>query len=501
MRISSLSLTTTQRLYLLRASRALRADVLRGRMLVDSYHSKDISVRSKDVYSRSIRGSSHPFNSDLYNSSASSVDLLLPSSTALGADGELPPSPPMTLNPSNSVLDSSAQRYRDLAHMRIRRRGKVKGLVETWERERGAVSGSEGSMSGSDAESDSDIPSTESPQLSNSTTSPSNLQPPYTSFMVNEDEPTIEDLLTSFGPIEGARAWEEDCGLGETVKRIPTSALAPLPSAHKGVAAFEIDAESTEYSFDRHPSKLSVSGIGRANKQKRVVTAIFTGSSDRRMDTASETKPVNEVPPTNTDLGEVIDIHDDPEIEIAAVESVALYEDGFIAKQVALPPSDDDAIIAALEASIENIREQLETFRVRLEVVEAQITTQEAANQAQLHPEYALRPLDEHQPNPSVIRARVPDTDDFIFVDYNLGLKHFARSIIARTMGWIYPYSHPIAHPRSDAKAPRSREASRLPVRPRFLPAFRLPYMVMFSFMLCAAVLRKVAFGKDVRGR
>jgi hypothetical protein len=219
------------------------------------------------------------------------------------------------------------------------------------------------------------------------------------------------------------------------------------------------------------------------------------------MDTASETKPVNEVPPTNTDLGEVIDIHDDPEIEIAAVESVALYEDDFIAKQVALPPSDDDAIIAALEASIENIREQLETFRVRLEVVEAQITTQEAANQAQFHPEDALRPLDERQPNPSLIRARVPDTDDFIFVDYNLGLKNFARSIIARTMGWIYPYSHPIAHPRPDAKAPRSREANRLPVRPRFLPAFRLPYMVMFSFVLCAAVLRKVAFGKDVRGR
>lgn len=392
----------------------------------------------------------------------------------------------MTLNPSNSVSDSSAQRYRDLAHMRIRRRGKVKGLVDTWERERGTVSGSEGSMSGSDAESDSDIPSTESPQLSNSTTSLCNPHPPYTSLVENEDEPTIEDLLTSSGSIEGARAWEEDYGLGETVKRIPTSALAPLPSAPKGVAAFEIDAGSTEYSFDRNPSKLS--GSGRANKQKRVVTAIFTGSSDGRMDTPSETKPVDEVPPTNTDLGEVIDIHDDPEIEIAAVESVAV------------PPSDDDAIIAALEASIENIREQLETFRIRLEVVEAQIMTQEAANQTQFHPEDALRPLDERLPNPSFIRARVPDTDDFIFLDYNLGLKNFACSIIARTMGWIYPYSHPIAHPRPDAKA-RSREASRLPVRPRFLPAFRLPYMVIFSFVLCAAVLRKVAFGKDVRGR
>ncbi|OJA08275.1 hypothetical protein AZE42_03781 [Rhizopogon vesiculosus] len=495
--LASLSLTAAQQLYLLKASRALRADILRSRIWVDSYHSKDISARSKDVYTRSIRGSNSGFNGSLYRSSASSVDLVLQPSASIGADEELPPSPAMTLNRSNSVSDSSAQRYRDLAHMRIRRRGKVKGLVETWERERGTVSGSEGSMSGSDAESDSDIPSVGSPPppaLSNSTSSLSIPPPPYTSLRDNEDEPTIEELLTSSGPIEGARAWEEDCGLGETVKWIPTGTPTPLPFAPlppKEATSFEINAESTECSVDCNLSKLSVSRSGRANKQKRVVTAIFTGGSGGTIDNSSESGAVDEVPQANTTPG-VINIRDDAEIEVAAVESAAQPDDVFLApEQVARQPSDDDAVITALEVSIANTRAQLETFRVRLEAVEAQIVTQEAAHQAQFHPEDARLPPNEHQPC-----IRLPDEVDFVFSDYNLGLRNFARSILARTMGWIYP---PVVRHRPVGKAPRSREASRSPVRPPVLAALRLPYMIIFSFVLCAAVLRRLAFGRGVQ--
>ncbi|KAG1735351.1 uncharacterized protein EDB91DRAFT_1145060 [Suillus paluster] len=501
--LASLSLTTAQRFYLLEVSRALRADVIRGRIWVDSYHSKDISAHSKDVYARSTRSSNSPFNSKFYNLSnfsTSSVDLILPPSASILADGELPLSPTMTLNRSNSISDSSAQRYRDLARMRMRRRGKVKGLVETWERERGAASGSESSMSGSDADSDSDIPSAESPlpsTLSNPTTSQSNPPPAYTSLREIEDEPTIEELLAPSGPVNGARAWEEDYALGETVKRIPTNTPAPLPLAStppNAAAAVEINADLNGPSV----SKFSVLGNGRAHMQKRIVTAIFTGGSDGKMDTISESKPVDEVPQADLDLGEVSDITDAAELEVAVVESAA-SEGVSLAPEQSAAPSDDDAIIAVLEASIASTRAQLEAFRARLEAVEAQVTTQEAVNQASVHPEETRRPSSEHHAiDRPYIRDRVPAPDDIMFSDYNLGLKEFTRSMIARTMGWIYPYSHPVAQPRPEVKAARSREPSVSLVRPR-VPTFRLSYVIVFSFVLCAAVLRRV--GKSIRGR
>ncbi|KAG2115010.1 hypothetical protein DEU56DRAFT_179377 [Suillus clintonianus] len=495
--LASLSLTTAQRLYLLEASRALRADVLRGRIWVDSHHSKDIPAHSKGVYARPTRSSNSPFNSEFYNFSTSSVDLILPPSASIGVDGELPLSPAVTMNRSNSVSDSSAQRYKDLAHMRIRRRGKVKGLVDTWERESGAVSGSDGSVSGSDADSDSDSPSVESPPppvLPNSTISLSNPPPPYTSLRGIEDEPTIEELLTSSGPIKGARAWEEDYGLGETVKRIPTSTPAPLPLAPTSLrvaTAVEINADPNESSVECNLSKLIDLGNGRANTQKRIVTAIFTGSSDRKMDTTSYSIPVDDVPQANVDPGEVVDIIDAAELEVTAVESaegITLVPD-----QVAAP-SDDDTLIAVLEASIASTRVQLEAFRARLEIIEAQVATQEATY---LRPEEARQPLDEHQ---LIYRScdPAPAPDDIMFSDYHLGLKSFVRSIIARTVGWFYPYSHLGARPRPEVKAARSGEPSFF-VLPRILPAFRLSYVIMFSIALCAAVLRRV--GKSMRGR
>ncbi|KAG1774519.1 hypothetical protein EV702DRAFT_528018 [Suillus placidus] len=496
--LASLSLTPGQRLYLLEASRALRAEVLRGRIWVDSYHSKNISAHSKDIYTRSTRNSNSLFNSELYNFSTSSVDLILPPSASIGADGV---SPVVTLNRSNSVSDSSAQRYRDLARMRARRRGQVKGIVDTWERERGAVSGSEGSTSGSDADSDSDIPSAESPPppaLSNSTISLTNPPPPYTSLKEIEDEPTIEELLASSGPIKGARAWEEDCGLGETVKRIPASTPAPLSLASTPpmVAVVETNADSNESSVKFNLNKFSDLRNGRTNTQKRIVTAIFTGGSDK-MHSASDSVPVDDVPQDNLHPGGVMNILDAAEFEVTAVESaegVSLAPD-----QVAVP-SDDDNVIAVLEASIASTRAQLEAFRARLEIVEAQVAAQEAVNHAYLRPEEAQQPRNAHQPiDHSCIHDPFPAPDDIVFSGHHLGLRSFARSIITRTMGWLYPYSHPGAHPRPEVKATRSQAPSFPLVRPRILPEFRLSYVIMFSFVLCAAVLRKV--GKTMRRR
>lgn len=493
--LASMSLTPDQRLYLLDASRALRADVLRGRIWVDSYQSKDTHAHSKGLYPRPTRSANSPFNCDLYNFSTSSVDLMLPSSAFIGADGNLPPSPAVTLNRSNSVSDSSAQRYRDLAHMRIRRRGQVKGLVDTWERDRGAVSGSEGSMSGSDADSDNDIPSPElpiPPTLSNSTKIIINPPPPYTSLKEIEDEPTIEELLTSSGPIKGARAWEEDYGLGETVKRAPAGTPAPLPLASTSprvAAAVEIKTDTNEASVECNLSKFTDLGNGRAHTQKRIVTAIFTGDSDK-MDSASDSIPMNHVSQANLDPEKAVGIVDAAELDVTAVESpegVSLAPD-----QVAAP-SDDDAIIAALEESVASTRAQLEAFRTRLEVVEAKVAAQEAANHAYLRLEEAEQPVNKRQPidHPCILDP-CPAPDDIVFFGYHIGLRSFARSIIARTMGWLYPYSHIGAHPR-----PKVKSISL--ARPRILPEFRLSYMIMFSFVLCATILRKV--GKTMRRR
>ncbi|KAH7918197.1 hypothetical protein BV22DRAFT_1200067 [Leucogyrophana mollusca] len=159
--LQNASLPPTRITSLLEASRTLRADVIKSRIWVDSYHSKHISAHSNDVYrgdTASLFGTTGaPFNNELYNSSSSSVDLLLPSASNVPAttDLVLPPSPAITMHRPNSIAvsDASAQRYRDLARIRVRRRGKVKGLVENWERERtgtGSVSGSEGSISGSE---------------------------------------------------------------------------------------------------------------------------------------------------------------------------------------------------------------------------------------------------------------------------------------------------------------------------------------------------------------
>jgi hypothetical protein len=352
-------------------------------------------------------------------------------------------------------------------------------------------------MSGSDPDSDNDIPSAESPPppaLSNSTISIINPPPPYTSLKEIEDEPTIEELLTSSGPIKGARAWEEDYGLGETIKRVPVGTPDPLPlaSASPRVAvavAVEINADTHESSVECNLSKFTDLGNGRANTQKRIVTAIFTGGSDK-MDSASDSIPVDDVSQADLDPGEFVSIVDAAELDVTAVESTGGIS---LAPDQDAAPSDDDTVIAVLGESIASTRAQLEAFRARLEIVEAQVAAQEAANHAYLHFEDAEQPVNKRQPvdHPCILDP-CPAPDDIVFFGYHIGLRSFARSIIARTMGWLYPYSHLGAHPR-----PKVKSVS--PVRPRILPEFRLSYVIMFSFVLCAAILRKV--GKTVRRR
>ncbi|KAF8442045.1 hypothetical protein L210DRAFT_3191081 [Boletus edulis BED1] len=307
-----------QHAQLLERSRTLRADALRGRIYVDSYHSHEVSDNSQDIYSHFAR-SSAPLHS-IRGCSASTDDLhsLLDNNTGEGQSA-FPPSPVLSLHRSHSVSDTSAQRYRDLARMRIRRRGRVKGLVETWER--ASTSGSECSASEPESESETDpelesisdakhspeFPSLhppshdESPQnvcssVDSSQELPSSTPPPPYAHMHStleamwdeEEEPSIDELLalSSDIPLKGARAWEADFGLGDTVKRISVPGVdagRPVPLVtEQGASRPQGDDQQTKSNSVRSKGsgmRRSTGSRGKSVKtQKRVVTAIFTGS-------------------------------------------------------------------------------------------------------------------------------------------------------------------------------------------------------------------------------
>ncbi|KAH7884890.1 hypothetical protein F5I97DRAFT_1929723 [Phlebopus sp. FC_14] len=523
--LASTPLSDAQKARLLQNARSLRADVLRGRIWADAPNSSEPSNHSKDVFTRSIRSvQSSPFHNDLYRTSISSVDLLLPRSSPF--DAELLPSPTSSLHHRSE--EASAQRYRDLAGIRARRRGKVKGLVEAWERERegrrGSVSGSsecsmsEGSVAGSDAESESEanqgaeqeqeqlpLPVESTPPAADDSVADSTVilssPPPDNSVTVDdeEEELSIEELLASSASFQGARAWEADFALGETVKRVPvetatSDAILESTGSRKRIS-------TVEQGNDSRPNGTAdgTGSRGRNNRtQKRVVTAIFTGATSSQAVERSDETPatghaVNTFLPSSDGAANGVDI-----AESSQVPSVPLGTEQHA--------DEVDDIVRALKASIESTRAQLEAFRVRLEAVERDIARHDAEQLAYPNttslrddvdgqtnlPTENVSPIHEMPPKPA--------TEDIFAFKFNV--RDMARSVLATAIGWVYPYSHPGIHPRPrDACPSRSREGSRSPARRRpALPAFRISCVIFFSFALCAAVLRRAGFGRWVRG-
>ena len=556
--MDSTSLSDVQRAQLLERSRILRADVLRGRIYVDSYHSHEVSDNSNDIYSGPAR-SSTPFHS-IRGASVSADDLRLLHDNTREGDRALPPSPARSLHRSNSVSDASAQRYRDLARMRMRRRGRVKGLVETWERT--STSGSEcsaseeGSMSGSEAESESeigrgsesisdtrrspkspsDLPSAQHDEplhdtcssVMDSAVDPQQLPlltppPPYTHMYTalgvvgdEEEEPSIEELLASSSgiPLRGARAWEADFGLGETVKRIPVSASADAGSASPSVT--KPDASRHLQDDDQRTRGDSVrskgSGIRRstgskgnnAKTQKRVVTAIFTGSPS---DDASEKGD-------EMQLG-ARDCHANGRNDV--VRAMAQASSGL--------QNDPDSALRALEESIAVTRAQLEAFELRLEVVEADTARQEAMlTQAPFSDshhfsefEFRQRRSDaSEQAGAEITESRSNETlveavrnRDVLERRETVSLTDVARTIVARAMGWLFPYGHLGLRVPEDHHGFRGRSGSRPGANGRYhapakrngrFPVARMSCsIILVSFAFCAAVLRRMGFGRWVR--
>ena len=554
--LHSTPLSDVQRAQLLERSRTLRADVLRGRSYVDS----EVSENPNDIDSRSARTST-PFYSVRGTSvSADDLHLLLDNNSGEG-EGALPPSPAMSLKRSNSVSDASAQRYRDLARMRMRRRGRVKGLVETWER--ASTSGSEcsaneeGSVSGSEAESESEI-DREFESISDvkrSPESPSDLpsalydeplhdvrssvvdsavvpqEPPLlippplythtdTALGVVRDEgeePSIEELLASSSsiPLRGARAWEADFGLGETVKRVPVSAGADAGSASGLAMESDTSPRPQDDGQQIRGDSVRTKGSGtrrstgsrgkNAKARKRVVTAIFTGSpSDDVSEDASN------------------------EMHLGGHRRHASGVNGVVrgrAPASADLQNDPDNVLRALQESIAVTRAQLEAFRLRLEEVEADTARQEAMlMRAQFcdsrhSSEFELSQR-RTETNGQATAETTEPRDDETFVEgvrnrdelegwEIMPLADIARAIVARAMGWLFPYGRLDVHVSEDHDGSQARTGARPGMNDRYrspakrdgrLPVARMSCsIILVSFAICAAVLRRMGFGRWVR--
>ncbi|KAL4062173.1 hypothetical protein V8B97DRAFT_1868212 [Scleroderma yunnanense] len=491
--VISTSLSDIQRSCLLENSRTLRTDVLR-----EHNSSKDISVRHQTNTKPS------PFHGDPYRMSVSSVDLSLPS----GVDFSDPIPPSVTTHRSDSVSESFAQRYRDLARIRTRRRGKVKGLIQTWEQERGRrgsisggdTSGGDGSVFGSDAESENggdegqletlldgrSPPLHEEGLLSGADSTIIATGPPWPYINTVDDEPSMEKLLASSGPIEGACAWEADIGLGETVKRIPASSTPDFGNA--GLVKSLNPNDATEGPDSNRSLKrdvvreLSLKEM-HARVRKRVVTAVFTGTSE---------------PCWDTDAG-------DPVKKARVVGGSVETDSAPTSLHFACSENTEELdIIRSLETSLAHTRAELQNFKARLEVVETDLTRIETLSSAQQNLDLGRTEeapkkdaqISTDDGNPTRQAQGVVEIGDLWSL--KLDWRHAARSVYTRVTGSIYPYTQLIVH-RYHLNLPKHRDNRLALLRARALPTLHVSSVFMFSFFLCVVLFRRVGLNRWLR--
>ncbi|KAI6022122.1 hypothetical protein BKA83DRAFT_4275259 [Pisolithus microcarpus] len=496
--LAGISLSDAQISLVLNNSRTLHADSLR-RHIWGKSDAKHPTTPS-------------PFHVALYRNSISSTDLSASSPDAM-EDMEGPISPPLTSPRSNSVSESFVRRYRDLAHIRVRRRGKVKGLVETWEREasrRGSLSSTEGSIcskgsvSGSDTGSEGEVSEANdidleveqvqensktfheetlsvngsvspTPSIADTTLIASNPPPPYISInSLDEEEPSIEDLLDSPSSLEGACAWEADLRLGETVKRIPIAR-----PAHPAITvlnnSFPVSGEEKAYS-------VPVSSVG--------------GDKGRgKIERTSETPDVDDAVSHNTVPNAVSTV----DVGVQVCDTLSLADCSSFDW-----PNQTDAI-RAVEASLASTRAELEIFKARLVVLEADLFHSEAISLQPSNGPDGNMYQDEEQPHQKAVRIPtdgeqlLQQTQDKTTLYTGVSWRGIMHSVPTGIMTWLYSYTQPTAR-HGPVNCPfKRRKDSRSPVQATALPALRLSSAVMFSFLLCAVLLRRTRLTRWIR--
>lgn len=503
--VISTSLSDTQRSRLLENSRTLRTDVLRAHI---GGASDEITDSSKAIHIRNrSTAKSSPFHGDLYGMSVSSVDLSLHSRM----DFSNPLSPSVTINPSNSVSESFVQRYSDLARIRTRRRGKVKGLVETWEQERSrrgsisssGTSGGEGSVFGSDPECDGDpkqfqtlqdgvsAPLHEEGLLPSADTTVIASSPPRSYSSIDDDhEPSMEELLPYFGPI-GVRGWEADIGLGETVKRVPaSSAYSSNTSLVKFLNSDDAVQEpdyirSLKWDAERKFDK----GERNTMVHKRVFTAVFTDTSKSSWDSdaSSPVDPINaDVDILENDLVAGVDAEANgalPSLHVARSES-----------------TEQLGIICSLETSLMHTRAELQIFRARLEVMETDLTRLETVSSTWKCPDIREQASKKDVQVSTDDASSTAQTNGFADIrDLWLDWQDATRSLCARVKSSVYPFIWPVIY-RYHLKLPKHREERLALLRATGLPVLRISSVIVFSFF-CAAAVRRVGLTLWLRKR
>ena len=327
---------------LLAASRNLRQSVIKGRIWGAGTDSPPPGPHSSSLPSQ-------PF-STLYDSSSSSVEL---------TDDE------------------------EVAVMKRRRvRGRVRGMVESFER-----SGSFSSESGAD--DDAALPDrsmfkqwlTENAVPENAVVLPS-IAHPTKAGAVREvqpfvEEPTVETLLAETESLGtwGARAWEafDSMEPGVTVKRASEHAAG--------------DHAKPDVSVDRETWMQSVKrgSLAKRQKERRVVTAVFTPAVEE---------------PTTPELPEtfVEGLH------ATAPPPVKLHEQAVQAPLDA-PEVDDKSSYNQLEAELQATRALVDVYKKRLEDVETKLAELESQEANRERESSKAPPLADIQVQPSPLQT------------------------------------------------------------------------------------------------
>ncbi|KAI0050514.1 hypothetical protein FA95DRAFT_1570569 [Auriscalpium vulgare] len=335
--LEGLGVNTLWRDALLIASRNLRQNVIRGRIWGTP------GSPTSDLGDSPDAPAPHPYSSEMYASSSSSVDLLSDS----GEPGITP------LRRANGGL-------------RVRRNkgdGRVKGMVDKWERESAGSRSREGSAYGSESEQEDHAPLQDSPSKL-----PSGLpffSPDRTGPRLSQDseELSMEELLATVSeppPMSGswgARAWEE-LELGVTVKHVGENA-SPVP----GMDTVVVKRRDGSGSGSSGRGSVGALGTRRLGSSGRVKAA---GADERRVVTAIFAHPPVEEP------------EDVQETEGALERG---KQDAEVQAQLA-EEAEALARERALETEIESTRALLEAFRRRLEEVEGRVTEMEERERA-----------------------------------------------------------------------------------------------------------------------
>ena len=370
---SSLGVNTLWRSALLAAARSLRQNILYGRI----WGNPPSDPEQEQEQARAHDGS--PFGATLYTLSSSSLDLPL-----TGGDA-----------------DAGCSRH---PTQRLRN-GRVRGMVDKWEREsagsRSSTRRSNSSCSRSDSESDNGSELGEGEMAAGEDVDfPKALisAPPDDgkgAVPAAGDEPSIEDLLASelAAPKPGswgARAWEE-LDSGTTMRRVDPHDTVVQRHDISGSAGAGVGNATNFGTLSKHGGRANNSGSRRVrgtNKEdprltRRTATDIFPVLPDMMSTPALAEAEVQANMQTET--------KEEAEAMVAEAEA-----------EVELKASE-----LALEGAMRDTRAMLEEFRRRLVEVESRVSAMEAEEKQRAH----IAPQQQMQPS-QAISVAAKDTHD-----------------------------------------------------------------------------------------